>query len=64
MGVESIGGLRTLAVNILGKFLANKYVFLGHIYKEMCSFFSFSSSFGPSVLPCSHTAFFFPFLKL
>ena len=25
MGVESVGGLRTLAVNILGRFLANRY---------------------------------------
>lgn len=24
MGVESVGGLRTLAVNILGRFLANR----------------------------------------
>lgn len=26
MGVESVGGLRTLAINILGRFLANRYV--------------------------------------
>lgn len=25
MGVESVGGLRTLAINILGRFLANRY---------------------------------------
>lgn len=24
MGIESIGGLRTLAINILGRFLANR----------------------------------------
>lgn len=28
MGVESVGGLRTLAINILGRFLANRYVYL------------------------------------
>lgn len=27
MGVEAIGGLRVLAVNILGRFLANKVIF-------------------------------------
>lgn len=26
MGVESVGGLRTLAINILGRFLANRYI--------------------------------------
>lgn len=26
MGVESVGGLRTLAINILGRFLANRCV--------------------------------------
>ena len=31
MGVESVGGLRTLAINILGRFLANRYVCLSSL---------------------------------
>ena len=30
MGVESVGGLRTLAINILGRFLANRHAALLH----------------------------------
>lgn len=34
MGVESVGGLRTLAINILGRFLANRYVYLAAFVLE------------------------------
>ena len=32
MGVESVGGLRTLAINILGRFLANRCVRLAPLF--------------------------------
>lgn len=34
MGVESVGGLRTLAINILGRFLANRCVYLAPVCKS------------------------------
>ena len=54
MGVESVGGLRTLAINILGRFLANRYVSSNHYCtgKSMQSLSAPETSFAERCMNC------------